>query len=227
MAFGFWLLAFGSLLASLQLRVRGGLSSRSSSLVFAALCSLCFTARAEGQEVKLTPEEVRKQMRPSTGIEPEPAGFSGVVVTLIAAGAGLAGLAAGFLLGSRYRKTRTMDGAAMVQAKGPAGEALLQIDRIEGLNLAARGEWATYSTELANVVRTYLEKRFQLAATKRTSAEVLADSKTADLLSSGQRALVQGFLNESDRIRFGRVVPTLEQGRKLASLARQIIGQTA
>lgn len=86
-----------------------------------------------------------------------------------------------------------------------------------------------YHTRLADIVRTFLEKRWRLEATGKTTAEVLLQLTTFNDLFPEERDRLGQMLNHCDRARFAPIeessaerLQTTEQARQLIqSLSRQ------
>ncbi len=109
----------------------------------------------------------------------------------------------------------------------PAGQwALAEIERIEGLGLTANGEVERYHTLLSDVVRRYLELRFQLPASQQTTPEFLQATATSGLLAPGQQALLGGFLERCDLAKFARAGFSADECRQVAGMARTFVEQT-
>jgi hypothetical protein len=185
----------------------------------AMVLALLLTAAASA----LSPKEVVEQMRPSTGIEPEPrsiwddwpayAMVAGVVLLGIGLGAGMAIR----LAGKRSAKPQATAQEA----------ALKELTGVEALGLPDKGEFERYHTELSSIVRRYLERRFGLAATRQTTAEFLESMKTSTALLPAQQALLRDFLEQCDLAKFAGAKPTVEQCGGVAAAARRLVQQTS
>lgn len=163
----------------------------------------------------------RKELRDITGPEEIPVKPSWLrhLPWLGLAVAGL-GLLAG-LVSLRRRRSRP---AVTLQ---PHEWAAQELTRIEGLGLPATGAVERFHTLLCDVVRGYLERRFQLPATHQTTAEFLATMRRSPQLTEAQRELLRDFLERCDMAKFARAAPTPEECRAVASMARSFVQQTA
>lgn len=165
-------------------------------------------------------------MRPPSGIEPEPhAWWEDWPTLMIVAGVSLLGIAAGAGLAIKLANRKKPPTA--VPGPSPHRWALQELARIEASPLAQRGNFEAYHTQLSNVIRRYIEQRFQLAATKQTTPEFLAKMRSAACLATDQQALLRDFLERCDLVKFGGVTPTLQQSVELATAARRFVQQTA
>lgn len=105
--------------------------------------------------------------------------------------------------------------------------ALAEITRIEGLGLSANGDVERYHTLLSDVVRRYLELRFQLPASQQTTPEFLQATATSGLLAPEQQALLGGFLERCDLAKFARAGFSADECREAVGMARNFVEQTA
>jgi hypothetical protein len=108
----------------------------------------------------------------------------------------------------------------------PERWALRELDRVEGLGLIEAEEVARYHTLLSDVVRAYLEKRFQLPASKQTTAEFLESMRQSPHLAPEQQAVLRDFLERCDLAKFALARPAPEECRAVAAMARDLVRQT-
>ena len=104
--------------------------------------------------------------------------------------------------------------------------AMGELRRLESNGLTDRSS-AAYHTALSDVVRRYLTERFDLPATRRTTAEFLETVARTGRLSAEQQALLRDFLERCDLAKFAPVGASAEEGREAAALARALVEQTA
>jgi hypothetical protein len=80
---------------------------------------------------------------------------------------------------------------------------------------------------LSNVFRRYLEMRFQLAASARTTAELLTLIRDNNLIADALRDDIFKVLRRCDLVKFARAKPTEDECRELAKRIRIFIDQIA
>jgi hypothetical protein len=169
-------------------------------------------------------DDLAKQMRPSTGIEPAPEPWWADWPTwVVIAGVALLGLALGGALAVRLAH-RKRDAASPAS---PHAWAIQELARLDAGPLAKSGQPDAYHTALSLVVRRYLEQRFKLQATKQTTPEFLAEMRSAKHLNGDQQALLRDFLERCDLVKFAGVKPTVQQCFELSAAAKRFIQQTA
>jgi hypothetical protein len=105
--------------------------------------------------------------------------------------------------------------------------AAAELDRVEALGLPAKGDINRYHTLLSDVVRRYLELRFQLRAPQQTTAEFLKAVQGAPQLPPEQRDVLRDFLERCDIAKFSGASPTSLECEEAAAMARSLVAQTA
>ncbi|HEY2675395.1 MAG TPA: DUF4381 family protein [Steroidobacteraceae bacterium] len=90
------------------------------------------------------------------------------------------------------------------------------------------GSAREFSTAVSDIVRTYIEKRFDITATRRTTEEFLRDlleSSNASLAS--HRTLLGEFLHQCDVVKFAAMSLTIRDMESLRQSARAFVLATA
>lgn len=116
--------------------------------------------------------------------------------------------AATILLATQRRPTRSLE--------DPLRDAREALEALDG-----RVEPAEAAERLVGILRGYLEKRYDLPASRRTATELLSDPETRAKLSDRSRRVLCELLREMDVERFaGRAIATgdVERARELASV---------
>jgi hypothetical protein len=137
----------------------------------------------------------------------------------------LAGLAATALLVAGVRRLRQRHRS--VPALSPAQWARRELDRIQALDLPAAGEFERFHTLISNVVRRYLENRFELPARRQTTPEFLQAMEKSSLLPPEQQSVLRGFLERCDLAKFARARPATDECLATLEMARQFVEQTS
>ena len=89
----------------------------------------------------------------------------------------------------------------------------------------AEGEVKEYHIQASEIVRRYLEGRYEVSALELTSYEVLERLRALDL---GEETLVAlgGFLEDCDLVKFAKHVPTDQSCAQLVLRARTLVRET-
>ncbi len=112
------------------------------------------------------------------------------------------------------------------KALPPEQWAMGELRRLETTGSTNRSS-SEYHTALSDVIRRYLTERFDLPATRRTTAEFLETVARTGRLSAEQQALLRDFLERCDLAKFAPVGASPEEGREAAALARALVERTA
>lgn len=80
--------------------------------------------------------------------------------------------------------------------------AEIELDRLLRERLLDRGEIERFVTRLSEILRRYIEARFQLRAPTRSTEEFYEDLKSSAVLSVSEQQTVIEFLRRSDLVKF-------------------------
>ncbi len=106
--------------------------------------------------------------------------------------------------------------AIALQAKK---EALHQLKLLSNKNLPEKGFFDEFYVDLTTPVRAYLERRYNIPVSSRTTPEFLAEAAQDPAFPSALREQLKLFLDQADQVKFGRYRPTVvecETAQKLA-----------
>ncbi|MFC1709960.1 hypothetical protein ACFL2J_07900 [Candidatus Omnitrophota bacterium] len=78
-------------------------------------------------------------------------------------------------------------------------------------NLPAAGKIKEYYIELSDIVRRYIENRFNIRAPEMTTEEFLFSLRDCVALTDVHKNLLKDFLEQCDMVKFARYGPTLEE----------------
>lgn len=135
------------------------------------------------------------------------------LLTLLLAAAGVAG----WLLRKRRGERR----------RSAYDKARARLDRLLGGELPEPGQAEPFFVELSDLVRHYVEDRFGLQAPERTTEEFLDLAAGAPELNADQRAFLQHFLSQSDRVKFARERPAAREDlQRLLAAVGDFLEQT-
>jgi hypothetical protein len=79
---------------------------------------------------------------------------------------------------------------------------------------------------LSDIVRTYIEARFEIRAPEMTTEEFLIFTYASEKLNDKQRAFLGELLQSSDMVKFAKFVPSMDHARDNLRLARTFIEET-
>ncbi|MCI0641082.1 MAG: hypothetical protein L0Y72_32165 [Gemmataceae bacterium] len=158
-----------------------------------------------------------KKLRDPTQIERVPAASSWPWLPWAGAGLGttaVLGLAA-YLLRRRARAARA--------ALTPEALALYELDRLERLRWPEKGRGERFVSLLSNVLRNYLEKKWNLPARRQTTPEFLRTLSSQWVLDEAQSKFLAEFLDQFDLAKFAGVEPAASFCDNLAKQVREFV----
>ena len=101
--------------------------------------------------------------------------------------------------------------------------------RLQVMMAAARPgpeEMDSFFVELSDIIRRYLEDRFQLRAPERTTEEFLEIATGSPDLTAEHRGFLHQFLAYADRVKFAQHLPQVEQVDQTLAAAENFLNQT-
>lgn len=105
--------------------------------------------------------------------------------------------------------------------------ALRELEQLRGEDWLGRGEWEAFVVRLSDIVRRYLEGRFDLKAPEQTTEEFIREATLSSRLSTEHQRLTQSFLEQSDLVKFARWRPDPAVLREAFSAAERLVRETA
>lgn len=109
-----------------------------------------------------------------------------------------------------------------IQERSPQEKAMLALQELQSDNLDAK----SFYTVLSRIVRTYIEDRFQIKATEKTTREFLIAEKENPRLEHRDRKALADFLVMVDLIKFAKFEATSNCKDEAMSYAEQFISCT-
>jgi len=116
-----------------------------------------------------------------------------------------------------------------IEYKGPPRPAHLiayeELERIGKLKLIEKGEIKRYYTEISEVIRRYISRRYEVQTMELTTGEII-DGMLAAEVDGEDVSLFQEFLEESDLVKFAKYLPLRERMEKAIDWARSLVEKT-
>ncbi len=88
------------------------------------------------------------------------------------------------------------------------------------------GKIREYYFELSDILRHYMENRFDLRAPEMTTDEFLAALKSSSSLSAEQKGLVRDFLSHCDMVKFAKYLPPDTEAETSYESAKRLVDET-
>ena len=93
-------------------------------------------------------------------------------------------------------------------------------------DLIEKGNIKEFYERISNILRHYIEDRFNLRAPERTTEEFLVELATTEVLGEPDKADLGEFLKLSDLVKFAKHKPSTEQIQKTFDLVKSFIEKT-
>ena len=117
--------------------------------------------------------------------------------------------------------------AELIRTFKPAHEiAYARLQALVKEDLIEAGRLKEFYERISDILRHYIEHRFNLRAPERTTEEFLIDLSQTDCLASDDKAHLGEFLKHCDLVKFARHNPTREQIQKTFDLVKDFIEKT-
>ena len=109
----------------------------------------------------------------------------------------------------------------------PAHEIAYQrLRELVARDLVGAGRTKEFYEGISDIVRRYIEHRFDLKAPERTTEEFLQEAGSTSLLSDDHKEMLGKFLQHCDMVKFARYGPTKEEIQKTFDLTMEFIEAT-
>jgi hypothetical protein len=134
------------------------------------------------------------------------------------------GIIAGVIFWLNRRRQQAQE---LVRLFKPAHE--IAYDRLRALikqELVKAGRIKEFYERISDILRHYIEHRFELRAPERTTEEFLAELTSANVLPKPDQEKLGEFLQHCDLVKFAKYNPTNEQIQKTFDLVKDFIETT-
>jgi hypothetical protein len=124
-----------------------------------------------------------------------------------------------------YLRRKRID--ELVRIFKPAHE--IAYDRLRELlrqDLVKQGKIKKFYERISDILRHYIEHRFDLRAPERTTEEFLAEIQHTQVLSSADKSSLAEFLEHCDMVKFAKYNPTTQQIQRTFDLVKDFIEKT-
>jgi len=161
------------------------------------------------------------------GIEKAPIWWWGIIRwVLLALGLMLAGVGIFFLVRWILSKRKPAEEPVNPELLRPADEvALEKLDAIKEKKVWRDGKVKEYQTELTDVVREYISRRFEVQSTEKTSDETLRELKPL-LTDKELFAKLSKMLQLADLVKFAKWTTTPDENESALTTAYEFVKET-
>lgn len=107
----------------------------------------------------------------------------------------------------------------------PHIQALKDLNELERQKLWQKGLVKEYYSKLSDIIRIYLERRFNFLAMESTTNEIM-EYFTKSISSAEITKQLRDLLELSDLVKFAKMIPEVEENSKMLDYARNIVQST-
>lgn len=107
----------------------------------------------------------------------------------------------------------------------PYDEVVQKLSQLQKQKIWQQGQVKTYYSLLADALRRYIERQYQIRAMEMTTTEILQNIGTHEILQS-QSEKLQHILTTADMVKFARFVPVATEHEHCLSLAFEFVEAT-
>jgi len=133
----------------------------------------------------------------------------------------LAGIVVGLIVLLRARREKR------VRILKPAHEVAYQrLEKLLADDLIKGGRIKEFYERISDILRHYIEHRFELRAPEYTTEEFLYKAGMTDVLNNDHRELLREFLNHCDLVKFARYGPTADEIQRTFDITKEFIEAT-
>jgi hypothetical protein len=131
-----------------------------------------------------------------------------------------------FVLWWRKRKIAPPPAAPQLPQR-PVHERILEaLALLEKERLWQQGDHKGYQSRLTDLLRSYIEERFQVPALERTTDELLSELRVSPL-STDHQVLLGNMLRTADMVKFAKALPSPQENEQLMQSALHFIRTTS
>jgi hypothetical protein len=105
-------------------------------------------------------------------------------------------------------------------------DAVAKLRTLEDRGAPAADGADAWFVELSAIVRSYLERRYEIRAPELTTEEFLLEAARSGRLSGEHRSLLEAFLERCDRVKFAGYRPDADESMASLKSARAFVEDT-
>lgn len=125
------------------------------------------------------------------------------------------------------RKQKLIGGANIPPPPSAHQVALTEFEQVRAENLIEKLKAAEYTDVVSDILRRYIEARFDLPAPERTTEEFLESLARAHVLERQERTFLGEYLTRCDLIKFAAQLPSMRELTELLDTSVEFVNSTA
>ncbi|RKY35174.1 MAG: hypothetical protein DRP69_02345 [Candidatus Duberdicusella sinuisediminis] len=108
----------------------------------------------------------------------------------------------------------------------PHQQAYKKLELLKSKDYLERGDFKSFYVELSNILRDYIEERFQIKALEMTTEEFFSFLREANYFSPEQKNILKEVFSFSDLVKFAKFSPLRDDAQRSFSSVKNFIDQT-
>ncbi|MGB2650650.1 MAG: hypothetical protein WBD00_00390 [Candidatus Omnitrophota bacterium] len=125
-----------------------------------------------------------------------------------------------------WKRRAAIVSAQLAEEKSAYEIAHEELNHLKAEDLPGQGRVKEYYTQLADIIRHYLERRFSYRAPEMTTEEFMGELKKSPLMMEEHKSLLKDFLSRCDMVKFAKYGPTPLEMIDSFKSAEQMVEQT-
>ncbi len=125
-----------------------------------------------------------------------------------------------------FLKKRSAKSMKPVIVQLPWEKALQALQELEIKQLPKQGLFKEYFDGVSDIIRFYLEDRFDIRAPEMTTEEFLTHLQTTTVLTDAQQEILCRMMALADLVKFAKHVPTLNESESFYKTAVQLVEES-
>ena len=131
-----------------------------------------------------------------------------------------------FLVRFFIKRRKSTQKEVVVPVRPPWEIAYEKLKKLFNDNLPAQGKVKEYYSRLSDIVRGYIEGRFEINAPDMTTEEFLSSAKLANKFSASQKELLKEFLSCCDMVKFAKYGSSESEAERSYAAAKRLVDET-
>lgn len=103
--------------------------------------------------------------------------------------------------------------------------AILELGRLESKDYLSQGKTKEFYSELADILRRYLDRSFELDTLELTTFEILRDLKKK-AFDVGAVEKIKELLENADLVKFAKLIPLKSASERMTAILRNVVENT-
>jgi predicted CopG family antitoxin len=132
---------------------------------------------------------------------------------------------AGVLTWVYFRRKKTVIAKSVLPPRPPEEIAFEELNALAGMRLVEEGLVKEYYIRISDIIRRYIEARYNIGAIDRTTWELYQEMRIKRI-ESQHSDMIRDFLEECDLVKFAKYIPGQREIEEIYKKAKEIVRLT-